>query len=89
MPGKNGFELMQNIRGVNPSVKTIYMSGDLERFYPLIEEEQKNFPINILPKPFKMADLIAKVFDFFSWESSGHGKIFARNSLLSLEERAA
>ena len=64
MPGENGFELMHRIRMHNPKVKTIYMSGNLEVFYTLIEDEAKRFQINLLGKPFSREELIKKVSDF-------------------------
>jgi two-component system, OmpR family, response regulator len=64
MPGENGFELMNHIREQDPSVKTIYMSGNLEHFYPLIQEEKNKFPINFLSKPFIREDLINRVSEF-------------------------
>ena len=64
MPGENGFELMNHIRKRDPSVKTIYMSGNLDQFYSLIEEEKRKFHINVLRKPFFMDDLINQVSEF-------------------------
>ena len=64
MPGENGFELISHIREQDPTVKTIYMSGNLELFTALLEEEKKKFPINALRKPFFMDDLINQVSEF-------------------------
>lgn len=64
MPGENGFELINHIRERNPSVKTIYMSGNLDQFNSLLEEEKKRFPINVLRKPFFMDDLVNQVSEF-------------------------
>jgi two-component system, chemotaxis family, chemotaxis protein CheY len=64
MPGENGFELINHIREQDPSVKTIYMSGNLEKFNSLLEEEKRRFPINVLTKPFLMDDLISQVSEF-------------------------
>ncbi|MBI4765302.1 MAG: response regulator [Deltaproteobacteria bacterium] len=64
MPGENGFELINHIREQDPSVKTIYMSGNLDQFDTLLEEEKKRFPINVLRKPFFMDDLINRVSEF-------------------------
>jgi DNA-binding response OmpR family regulator len=64
MPGENGFELINHIREKNPSVKTIYMSGNLDQFNSLLEEEKKRFPINMLTKPFLMDDLVKQVSEF-------------------------
>jgi DNA-binding NtrC family response regulator len=64
MPGENGFELINHIREQDPSVKTIYMSGNLDQFNTLLEEEKRRFPINVLRKPFFMDDLINQVSEF-------------------------
>ncbi len=64
MPGENGFELMNHIREKDPSVKTIYMSGNLDQFFPLIQEEKNRFPIHFLSKPFLWEDLITRVSEF-------------------------
>ena len=64
MPGENGFELINHIREQDPSVKTIYMSGNLEQFNSLLEEEKRRFPIHVLRKPFLMDDLINQVSEF-------------------------
>ena len=64
MPGENGLELISHIREKDPSVKTIYMSGNLEKFDRLLEEERKRFHINILSKPFIIEDLIKQVSEF-------------------------
>jgi CheY-like chemotaxis protein len=58
MPVTNGLELMKQIRRHNPRVKTIYMSGDLCPFGPLLKEEMTNYPVSILEKPFSMAELL-------------------------------
>jgi CheY-like chemotaxis protein len=64
MPGENGFEMMNHIREKDPSVKTIYMSGNLDLFNSLLEEEKRRFPINVLRKPFFIEDLITRVTEF-------------------------
>ena len=64
MPGENGFELINHIREQDPSIKTIYMSGNLDLFNSLLEEEKRRFPIHVLRKPFLMADLISQVSEF-------------------------
>ena len=61
MPGENGFELINHIRKFDPSVKAIYMSGNLNQFYPLLLEEKRRFPIHFLDKPFTMGELIDRV----------------------------
>lgn len=59
MPEKNGLELMENIRMHNPTIRTIYMSGDLEQFWQPLEEEKKRFHASSLEKPFSKVDLIS------------------------------
>ena len=61
MPGENGLELINHIREHDPLVKTIYMSGDLNQFYPLLKEERTKYPINFLEKPFSRKELIGQV----------------------------
>ncbi|MBI4765134.1 MAG: response regulator [Deltaproteobacteria bacterium] len=61
MPGENGFELINHIRKLDPSVKAIYMSGNLNQFYPLLLEEKRRFPIDFLDKPFTLGELIDRV----------------------------
>jgi len=64
MPEENGFELMNHIREKDPEVKTIYMSGNLEEFYPLIEKEENMYPIQVLNKPFSKEELVGQVTRF-------------------------
>jgi CheY-like chemotaxis protein len=58
MPEKNGLELMENIRTHNPTIRAIYMSGDLEQYWEPLEEEKRRFHANCLEKPFSRGDLI-------------------------------
>ncbi len=64
MPGESGLELINHIREHDPLVKTIYMSGDLNHFYPLLEEERTKYPVNFLEKPFSGKELIGRVSQF-------------------------
>jgi CheY-like chemotaxis protein len=61
MPGENGLELMNHIREHDPMIKTIYMSGNLNQFYSLLEEERTKYPIKFLEKPFSRKDLIGQI----------------------------
>jgi DNA-binding response OmpR family regulator len=61
MPGKTGFDLMNRIREEDPTVKTIYMSGNLDQFYSQLEKEKNKYQINSLQKPFSMEELIGRV----------------------------
>jgi len=58
MPVENGLELIKHIRLHNPTVKAIYMSGDLSRFWPHLEEEKKRYKASFLEKPFSKGDLM-------------------------------
>jgi DNA-binding NtrC family response regulator len=58
MPGENGLQLMGHIRALNPAVRTIYMSGDLESYLSPLEEEKKRYPVGFLEKPFSRVDLM-------------------------------
>jgi len=58
MPEKNGLELMEYIRSHNPAVRTIYMSGDLSRYWISLEEEKKKYHVGVLEKPFSREELI-------------------------------
>jgi len=58
MPEKNGLELMEYIRSHNPAVRTIYMSGDLSRYWIPLEEEKKKYRVGVLEKPFSREELI-------------------------------
>jgi DNA-binding response OmpR family regulator len=61
MPGENGFELMNHIREKDATIKTIYMSGNLNQFHSLLQEEKSKYQINYLEKPFSMEELIGRV----------------------------
>ena len=58
MPGENGLELMEHIRTLNPRVRTIYMSGDLNSYLSPLEEEKKRYPVSLLEKPFSKVELM-------------------------------
>jgi CheY-like chemotaxis protein len=61
MPEKNGLELIREIRTHNPSVRTIYMSGDLGLYGPPLEEEKEKYHVGVLEKPFSKNELISLV----------------------------
>ena len=61
MPRCDGIELMRTIRAVNPRIKAIYMSADLNRFLPLLEEEKRTYKANLLAKPFSKVELMRLV----------------------------
>lgn len=52
MPGRNGFELMREIRIHDPKIRTIFMSGgSITRFQSLLEEEEKRYHADFMAKP--------------------------------------
>jgi len=61
MPGENGLELMEHIRTLDPTVRTIYMSGDLNSFWSPLEEEKRRYPVSFLEKPFSKRELMGLV----------------------------
>jgi DNA-binding NtrC family response regulator len=64
MPGGIGPEMINHIREHDPLVKTIYMSGNLDRFYPLLREEKMRYPITFLDKPFSEKELMGRISEF-------------------------
>ena len=69
MPRESGIELMKHIRGFNPLVKNIYMSGDLRSFWPLLEEEREKYSVSLLEKPFSRDELMGLVSEVASRKS--------------------
>jgi CheY-like chemotaxis protein len=61
MPVRTGIELISLIRSHNPSVRAIYMSGNLAEFKPVLEEEKSKYHACFLPKPFSRSDLIKSI----------------------------
>ncbi len=59
MPAMDGFEMMRRIRSLNPKVKTIYVSGALERFEKDVESEGHQFDVAGLLKPVSTTALLA------------------------------
>jgi CheY-like chemotaxis protein len=71
MPRANGLELMNRIRRQNPGVKAIYMSGDLRPYSALLEEEERRYPVSVLPKPFCKEDLLTRLAEFSAGGKEG------------------
>jgi len=57
MPKINGLEMVSAIRAHDPEVRIIYMSGDLDRFWSLLEEEKNKYQARLLHKPFSRSEL--------------------------------
>jgi CheY-like chemotaxis protein len=61
MPELDGLEMMQCIRAINPGVKTVYMSGGLEKYRAVLDREAAKFSVRVLPKPFTRSNLVEKI----------------------------
>jgi CheY-like chemotaxis protein len=61
MPERTGMELMEHIRIHNPAIGTIYMSGDLQRYWSSLEEEREKYQVRVLEKPFSKAKLMGLI----------------------------
>ena len=61
MPELDGLEMMQCIRAINPRVKTVYMSGEVERYQAVLDREAAKFAVTVLSKPFTRGHLIEKI----------------------------
>jgi len=57
MPDLDGIEMMRCIRAINPSVKTVYVSGAVDRFRSVLESEKQQFGAIVLNKPFPVQEL--------------------------------
>ncbi len=58
MPAKSGLELIREIRCHNPTVRTIYMSGDVSQYWSPLEEEKEKYHVGVLEKPFSKEELM-------------------------------
>lgn len=61
MPRENGLELMKHIRVHDPAVRTVYVSGDMGRFWLQLDEEKKRYPVSLLRKPFSRVELMRSI----------------------------
>lgn len=58
MPGKNGLEMVRDIRKHHPRIKTVYMSGDLRRHRPFLTTEEVKYNACLLNKPFRLSKVL-------------------------------
>src|SRR6266540_4985978 len=61
MPELDGLGMMQCIRTINPRVKTIYMSGEVEKYQAMLDREVAKFAVTVLRKPFTRGNLVEKI----------------------------
>ncbi|MBW1794688.1 MAG: response regulator [Deltaproteobacteria bacterium] len=61
MPGKNGFQLMKEIRMHDPKIKTIYITGHMNQFQSRLEDEKERYQADFLAKPFAREELMSLV----------------------------
>jgi DNA-binding NtrC family response regulator len=57
MPFQDGFAMISRIRNINPRVRTIYMSGEVQRYHSQLDAERKNHAATVLEKPFSCRNL--------------------------------
>jgi len=58
MPKLNGIDMVQCIRAIDASVKTIYMTGGADKHWALLSQEVHGFGAQILRKPFAIKRVI-------------------------------
>lgn len=61
MPELNGVEMMRCIRGVNPNVKAVYMSGATHKYQTELAREKTEFSAKVIDKPFSGAALLHQI----------------------------
>ena len=63
MPELNGIDMVQCIRGLNASVKVIYMTGAADKYWALLTQEARGFGAQILRKPFSFNHVLDMMAD--------------------------
>lgn len=71
MPVKNGLEMVRDIRINHPEIKAIYMSGDLNRYGRLLDDEKTKYKATLLNKPFCISEVIGL---FHEYQKEGKNK---------------
>jgi CheY-like chemotaxis protein len=65
MPRENGVELMRRLRKVgHANFKTIYISGNFDRFRAELDEERDQYRVMLLAKSFRRIELLQLVAEF-------------------------
>ena len=63
MPRENGLEMMGHIRTHDPTIKTIYMSADIDPYRPFLKEEKNKYQASFFEKPFSIESLKRAVME--------------------------
>ena len=71
MPVKNGLEMVRDIRINHPEIKAIYMSGDLNRYRRLLDDEKTKYKATLLNKPFGISEVMGL---FHEYQKEGKNK---------------
>jgi DNA-binding NtrC family response regulator len=71
MPELNGLGMMRWIRSRNPRVKTIYISGEVEKFRTALKQEAQEFGAKVLLKPFSRDSLMEQISAARATDSQG------------------
>ena len=61
MPELDGVEMMRCIRGVNPNVQAVYMSGATSKYRAALDREKTEFSAKVLDKPFSSDALMHQI----------------------------
>jgi len=75
MPGISGLDMMKNIRMHKPNVRTIYMSGDLDRYRLLLQAEQSGYAVKLLAKPFTRSEFLTLVTNLSNAPPNGSNEL--------------
>ena len=75
MPGISGLDMMRNIRMHEPNVRTIYMSGDLDRYRLRLQAEQRGYAVKLLAKPFTQREFLRLVTNLSDVPPSGRSEL--------------
>jgi DNA-binding NtrC family response regulator len=68
MPEMDGLELVSKIRGIDPQIKVVYMSGffGIKKVKERIAEEVEKYGYLTFSKPFKLSDMLEIVKEYLS-----------------------
>ncbi|MHA1601907.1 MAG: response regulator, partial [Promethearchaeota archaeon] len=61
LPGMNGIDIYQHIKGINPKQPTLFMTGYSAYDFPVFDK----YDLGLLEKPFKFDELGHKILEFY------------------------